>query len=370
MERLLVFELRKIGDAILSLPFIAGAISRYDVFVCCHPSSAVVFESVLPPDRIVRWVPPWIGATTDGARFTEWGRGLRLIRQICPDVAICGWADARVEWLMRLSGASARIGFPMTPVNYYAWRVPWRRRHLKHGRWLSTLGTVLSGQRLLTTRLSRREEFQPHVEDWRQVADSTGVSLQLSTPWLKADEVSNQELADWLNVEGKRGNPVWAVHPGAGAEVKKWGLMNFEHVARDFFAANQIPYVVINPPGDQPMVSSGAHSMAFTPLSFKELIALTARVDAVLCNDSAMSHLAAAMGKQVVAVFGPSDPGSFAPFGNAANVVARSVCPHRPCMDRCLMPSVICMEAVGTPDVINRVSEVHKQLVAVPGRAT
>jgi len=48
----------------------------------------------------------------------------------------------------------------------------------------------------------------------------------------------------------------------------------------------------------------------------------TARV--YLGNDSGITHLAAATGVPVVALFGPSDPAVWAPRGDTVRVVARS----------------------------------------------
>ena len=100
----------------------------------------------------------------------------------------------------------------------------------------------------------------------------------------------------------------------------------------------------------------------YSPPTFTDLIALTGQIDAVLCNDSAMSHLAAALGKQVVSIWGPSDPGQFAPYRNQKNMVIQSVCAFRPCMDRCLMSSPVCMQAVQVEAVIEKVQAVQLQM--------
>ena len=76
-----------------------------------------------------------------------------------------------------------------------------------------------------------------------------------------------------------------------------------------------------------------------------------------------MSHLAAALGKRVGAVFGPSDPGACAPFANQEGMVVKDVCGYRPCMDRCLMPSPVCMESVGPQEVITKIRGVNDAMM-------
>ncbi len=87
-------------------------------------------------------------------------------------------------------------------------------------------------------------------------------------------------------------------------------------------------------------------------MKLEELFALTAVVDRVLCHDSMMAHLAGALGKTVYTLFGPQNPDWFAPFGNRERVIIRDVCPHRPCFDRCVFPTPICIEAISVEDVI------------------
>ena len=57
---LLVFEMRLLGDAIMSLPFIRAAQEKYNVFVCCQPAVGDVFRLRLPEEQVICWRPPWI----------------------------------------------------------------------------------------------------------------------------------------------------------------------------------------------------------------------------------------------------------------------------------------------------------------------
>jgi len=75
----------------------------------------------------------------------------------------------------------------------------------------------------------------------------------------------------------------------------------------------------------QPHKSKMPVSDRFVNLSgctgIEELPALIASSDLVVVNDSGPMHLAAAMKKQVVALFGPTDPRRFGPWGQLENVL-------------------------------------------------
>jgi ADP-heptose:LPS heptosyltransferase len=87
--------------------------------------------------------------------------------------------------------------------------------------------------------------------------------------------------------------------------------------------------------------------------SGKTLLQITSQADACLANDSFAAHLAAAFGKPVVTVFGSGEPDWFAPFGNRQRVVATKACPHHPCIDRCVMPTYVCLESVTQTQVVS-----------------
>ena len=59
----------------------------------------------------------------------------------------------------------------------------------------------------------------------------------------------------------------------------------------------------------------------------------------------------------VVPVFTASEPDWFAPWGNRERVVRQAVCPHHPCLGRCVMSTVICRDAVTFEMVAAKVRE-------------
>ena len=335
---LVVIEWHRLGDAILALPFLSGATADFDVRVVCTSLTKPVFKMALPPDQIMVCEPPW-----EGGGLKAWTHSLSTIRALSPSVIVSVWADARVHFLMAMSGAPRRIGFPMTETNYYASRVTWRRRNRCLGRGIECLAPLVAGRSLLTDVLYRQNAFQSHLQAWRQISGAVGSPWSTATPWMNVKPFGFPIPCH---------KPLWLVHPGARKAVRQWPIERFEAVVQALVGAGN-PVVVVKPPDSPGLTLNHPLIHPVAPDSFSELASLVNTVDAVLCNDSAVSHLAAALGRKVVCIFGPMDPGIFAPYGNESHVVARDVCPWRPCLDSCRMPSVMCLEAVTSCSAMN-----------------
>jgi heptosyltransferase-1 len=87
----------------------------------------------------------------------------------------------------------------------------------------------------------------------------------------------------------------------------------------------------------------------------KELTAVIAGAKAVISNDSGPMHIAAALGKPVIALFGPTDPEKTGPYGwQGSNTlkVLRAKVPCRPCRKRACN-ELICMDNIQVRAVLN-----------------
>ncbi len=355
MKRLLVFEMRMLGDAIISTPFVRSAVAAYDVFICCNDVSEQTFGTLVPRDHLIRWRAPWI-AEKEKYKPSRWKSAelrdlVRQLRGVRADIAVSVWPDPREHVFMALSGARTRLGFPMTRQNYLAHERPWRRRHLRAGRVVTLLAGCALLRPLLTRKLARNSYRQAHIEDWRQLAQALGLEWNIATPWFPVSGFS-PPAGDRLErvCAGARasGEKIWLLHTGARLPSKCWPHDRFQEVVDTVFAPKNAPLIIIKPPeGPCPTPRNDRQVVVETP-SVGEFVAVMNRADAVLCNDSAASHLAAALGKKVIAIFGSGDPAWFAPSGNESRVVISRTCPHHPCMDRCEMPSYVCQESVTT----------------------
>lgn len=102
--------------------------------------------------------------------------------------------------------------------------------------------------------------------------------------------------------------------PLAGWGSKQWPLESFEQLAGRLKREQGIPLVVNGPPqaaGLLKQIPSARVHLSGLP----GLIDATRRAVAVIGVDSGPTHLAAALGKPGVAIFGPTDPARNGPYG-------------------------------------------------------
>lgn len=94
--------------------------------------------------------------------------------------------------------------------------------------------------------------------------------------------------------------------PGAGSSAKVWP--GFDALGREL-TARGLPWRFLVGPDDP------VRPDAWSGLSLREVAALAARSIVWVGNDSGTTHLAAAAGARVVALFGPTDPAVWGPPG-------------------------------------------------------
>ena len=107
--------------------------------------------------------------------------------------------------------------------------------------------------------------------------------------------------------------------PLAGWGSKQWPMEHYAELARRL----KLPLVVNGPPDALDVLKQieGAH----VHLSGLEgLIDATRRAQAIVGVDSGPVHLAAALGKPGVAIYGPTDPASHGPYGGTLQVLRSS----------------------------------------------
>lgn len=332
MKRLVVFELHHLGDAVMALPFLRAAGKTHQVSVVCRPPVAQFLQAATTGVEILPAADSWPALAAQA-------RALRLGKT---DTAACVWADARAQILMALTGAGVRAGFPMTPHNYYAAELPWRRRRLRFGQALTAGAGLVGGRPVLTHPLDRASPDQHHLQDWEQLAQALGIVPDDSVPWLLTGGSLPAPAKDFLATQA--GKKILLLHPGGRLPTKRWPF--FPELLARLAPREDLAVLILQPPGESAPEPGGPNQHLVHAADWSALFAVFSTADAVVANDSFASHLAAALGKPVVAVFGSGNPAWFAPWKNRALVAATDVCPFRPCIDRCVMPSVVCLESV------------------------
>lgn len=111
------------------------------------------------------------------------------------------------------------------------------------------------------------------------------------------------------------------IHPFSGSPRKNWPLERFRELARRLQA--RMPVRWCAGPNENWTVQQGSWRPETVRLeNLYELACWLATARIYIGNDSGITHLAAAAGVPVVAIFGPTDPRIWAPRGPNVRVVA------------------------------------------------
>lgn len=111
--------------------------------------------------------------------------------------------------------------------------------------------------------------------------------------------------------------------PLSGWRAKQWPLDHYARLARRLRQEAGIPLVLNGPAGEREALA-GVPDALLHLSSIEGLIDATRRAAAVVGVDSGPLHVAAALGKPGVAIFGPTDPAQTGPYGGSFTVLRRA----------------------------------------------
>ena len=151
------------------------------------------------------------------------------------------------------------------------------------------------------------------------------------------------------------------VAPGSVWPTKRWLPEGYAEVIRRLREKNGTSVVLLGGEQDGPLcrqiarLAGGDVPVAAGELPVLPAAALMERCRLIISNDSAAAHLAAAVGRPVVAIFGPTVPAfGFAPAGSG-HIVLEANLDCRPCGihggNRCPRGTLACMRAI-TPEAV------------------
>jgi heptosyltransferase-1 len=118
--------------------------------------------------------------------------------------------------------------------------------------------------------------------------------------------------------------PFVLLNPGAGWGAKRWPIDRYAEVACALHGDGNS--IVVNAgPGEEQLAQelrriAGDFIHPVQP-TLTELIAITRKAALIIAGDTGPLHLASALGRPVVAIFGPTDPARNGPFGGSFRVL-------------------------------------------------
>ncbi|MCU1312957.1 MAG: Lipopolysaccharide heptosyltransferase [Acidobacteriaceae bacterium] len=155
-----------------------------------------------------------------------------------------------------------------------------------------------------------------HVIEQAAEVASAAVNIPLC-PMLPPLPVSSS-AEDRMATRLPQGRPLALLHPGAGWGAKRWPAERYGAVAAAL-AARGYAVVVNRAPGEEALASEIRVASRGVALDIAtdvgELIAMTRRSVLAIGGDTGPMHLACALGKPVIGIYGPTDPLRNGPWG-------------------------------------------------------
>jgi lipopolysaccharide heptosyltransferase I len=316
--KILILKPSSLGDVIHALPVLRLLKLHYrdaEIFWWIDSSLATLIEGDPDLAGIVRFERKRWGKPR---HWPEMLRSIRWLRDQKFDLVI------DLQCLLR-SGA-------------FAW--------LANGKSLIGLNEVREGARGFYDLAVPRASYHTHAVDWYlSVLPPLGVPVHKNFVWLpERPEIAAEVKRKWPAVSAAtpqstlRTPQLILLQPGARWKNKRWPVQHFAELVRA--AAQKHPaatFAVLGGKDELPLgeiIAKAAPEKVLNlcgATSLPEMIEWVRRCDLLVTNDTGPMHVAAALGKPLVALFGPTEPRRTGPYGQLDHVLRLDL-PCSPCM--------------------------------------
>ncbi len=305
--RILVIKLRYLGDVLLTTPVFDTLRSRYpDAFIAAVVNRGT--EDMLTKNPAIDKI---LTIERDSRLLTDFQKQFQLIKEIRNlhfDIALELTHSDRAAVLAWLSGARRRFAYRPRKE---------KRLHLK----------------LLLTDLIPVSKNLHVIEKHLEMARALGCSFLPTKPMLYWSPQDQSACEDILKSNGVSGNlPYVVVHPTSTAIHKVWTAEGYAALCDYLTEKKAIRTILICGKDEEEFrLNRKICDLAKCPpldlggkLSLKQTAALLSKALLFIGIDSGPMHMAAAVGTPVLAIFGPSRPWRWGPWGEGQVIVQKN----------------------------------------------
>jgi heptosyltransferase-1 len=338
--KILILKPSSLGDVVQALPVLR------------------LLKRHLPDSQIDWWIDSRFASLLEGdpdlnqvVRFERqrWGSPVHW-----PEMfrSIAGLRAQQYDWVIDLQ-CLARSGV-------FAWSA--------NGKLLAGLDEPREGARGFYDIIVPRASFHTHAVDWYlAVLPRLGVPVHRNFTWLP----ERLQVAADINAKWNPTPACWiALQPGARWLNKRWPVEHFAELTRQLAAEYpDVRFAVLGGKDDQPLAETLCRAAPDRCLnlagqtSLPEMIEWLRRCKLMITNDTGPMHVAAALGKPVIGLFGPTEPRRTGPYGQLQSVVQQRL-PCIPCLkSHCAWSRPMeCLTAILPATVLGRVrSELQRR---------
>jgi len=189
---------------------------------------------------------------------------------------------------------------------------------------------------------------QHAIERYLSVTQAIGCGREPVEFNFVTDEADAQHVDQLINGVGHYA----VLLPGTNWPTKRWPVESFAALIDPLREGFGLTSVIAGGPDVGEIASRiPAPINVVGKTNLRQLVAMLSRADLVIANDSGPMHIASALGKPLVTMFGPTNPIRTGPYGRLDSVVRVDI-PCSPCYSRrCSHTS--CMKWLGVQDVLD-----------------
>lgn len=227
--------------------------------------------------------------------------------------------------------------------------IPFRRGYVGECRWgllnqairLNKDLLTMTVQRFVALGLPETESLPPHY----------------TVPRLSISQQQQQQIQEVFQLD--RSKPVLALCPGAEyGPAKRWPVEHFAELARQVISQGWQVWLLGSEKdkavAEQIAQIAGAGCRNFAGVTtLGQAVDLLSLANHVVSNDSGLMHVAAALGKPLVALYGSSDPGFTPPLNADARILNQQLA-CSPCFKReCPLGHTQCLSGISPEQVLD-----------------
>lgn len=278
---ILATKINHLGDMVSFLPTLDGILRNADgrrVVLLCTPLGREVASAALPGLTYI---------TVDYARARHLRSTVSVLPRIAREISSHGCSISLHSYdepsIAYLSAAAARVPLRIGFASGIARLQNWLNEQLP----FSTQRNVVDLNYDLVRRMAGCSELSP-----------------ARVP-LRPDPATREAALRSLDAAGvEPGQPFVALHGGAKASYREWGVERFLTLARSIEERMKLPAVMLD---DRTSRFASARRLVATP-TISELAVVLEHARVFVGNNSGPMHIAACMGTQCVVIQGPTPP--------------------------------------------------------------
>lgn len=178
---------------------------------------------------------------------------------------------------------------------------------------------------------------QHAIDRYRRLLDFIGCPTQPINFCFPTDAADRQMISNLVGTD-----PYAVILPGSNWATKRWPVDRFAALVPVLHDRWGLKTVVAGSPAEYDLAQQvHGHINLCGQTNLRQLVALLEKASIVIANDSGPMHIAAALGRPLVALFGPTNPVRTGPYGRLDAVVRHSIvcspcyrrtCSHQSCL--------------------------------------